>query len=250
VATHFYPLAVLRGRVHVPIVGVVTDYAAHAVWAEPGIDAYCVAPGPAKEQLVRHGVPRERIRTTGIPVRGAFGRVSPVTHRSDSPLRVLVTSGAFGVGPVGRVLCSFARVRDVELTIVCGDNAALERRVRALCATCAPSARVIGFEPDMPSRFAEADVVVGKPGGLTASECLAAGRPLVMVGAVPGQETRNQEFLEQADAAIALRPEQVGPTLAALRAVGALEPMARRARQIGRPWAADRVLETALDCAA
>src|SRR4051794_29210692 len=143
VATHFFPLAILSSarrpssrapllrtrRVGPPLIGVVTDYAAHAVWAEPGLDGYCAA-AHAVDDLVRHGVPRARIQATGIPVRAAFGRAPAVHVARGQKLRVLVTSGGFGVGPVARVLKSFAGRCDVELTIVCGQNSELEDRAR------------------------------------------------------------------------------------------------------------------------
>src|SRR5262249_22095208 len=123
VATHFFPMPKLiwarqSGLLAAPLVEVVTDYAAHAVWAEPGADAYCAPHGRACLDLVRHGVSADRVFATGIPVRAAFGYAPPA--RRDGSLRVLVTSGGFGVGPVTRVLRSFAGVPGVSLTVVCG----------------------------------------------------------------------------------------------------------------------------------
>ena len=40
-----------------------------------------------------------------------------------------------------------------------------------------------------------ADVVVTKPGGLTAAESLASGCPMVIAEPIPGQEDRNADFL-------------------------------------------------------
>src|SRR5882724_313175 len=114
VATHFFPLGILgaarrRGALTAPLIEVVTDYAAHAVWAEPGADAYCAPAGRACQNLIDHGVSPERVFATGIPVRSAFGEATPWRAGSPgAPLRVLVTSGGFGVGPVVRVIRSFA----------------------------------------------------------------------------------------------------------------------------------------------
>jgi len=40
-----------------------------------------------------------------------------------------------------------------------------------------------------------ADVVVGKPGGLMISECMALGKRMVLTDPIPGQEKRNAEFM-------------------------------------------------------
>jgi processive 1,2-diacylglycerol beta-glucosyltransferase len=251
VATHFFPMFKLvwarrRGSLRAPLVEVITDYAAHAVWAEPGADAYCAPHGRACDDLVEHGLSPDLVFATGIPIRASFADAPPIRRPANgAPLRVLVTSGGFGVGPVTRVLRSFAAVPNVVLTVVCGQNPHLVRRVRRVSDRLGIDATVIGFEKQMPARVAEADVVVTKPGGLTVSECLAAGRPLVLVGAVPGQETLNQAWVTEQGAGVACRPEAVGDAISDLRS-GRLWGMAERARAVGAPYAADRVLAVTL----
>jgi processive 1,2-diacylglycerol beta-glucosyltransferase len=251
VTTHFFPMGELgaarrAGRLRAPLVEVITDYAAHAVWAEPGADAYCAPHGRACRDLIRHGVPSQRVFATGIPVRSGFGDAPAIDVRPGAPLRVLVTSGGFGVGPVTRVLRSLATVPNVLVTVVCGDNPHLVSRARRVAGRLGISARIIGFERQMPARFAEADVVVTKPGGLTVSECLAAGRPLVFVGAVPGQETLNQDWVVSEGAGIACRPAAVGRTIENLRDRELISSMAGHSRRLGVPYAADRVIDVAL----
>jgi processive 1,2-diacylglycerol beta-glucosyltransferase len=98
----------------------------------------------------------------------------------------------------------------------------------------------------MAARIADAHVVVGKPGGLTATECLVARRPMVVVGAAGGQETLNARWLVENGFARAAPPRRVGPVLAALRRSGALAAMADRARFLARPDAAAQVVRVAL----
>src|SRR5207248_2503815 len=47
-----------------------------------------------------------------------------------------------------------------------------------------------------------ADLVVSKPGGLTTSETLARGAIMVIVNPIPGQESRNSDYLLENGAAI------------------------------------------------
>jgi processive 1,2-diacylglycerol beta-glucosyltransferase len=162
-----------------------------------------------------------------------------------APLRVLVTSGGFGVGPVARVLESFARGANVALPVVCGDNPRLVRRAKQVTERLGIDAQVVGFERQMPARVAEADVVVTKPGGLTVSECLAAGRPLVLVGAVPGQESLNEAWITEQGAGVSCSPGKVGETIARLRGASLLR-MAESARALGTPTAAARVVAVSL----
>jgi processive 1,2-diacylglycerol beta-glucosyltransferase len=252
VSTHFFPLEVLgharlTGALRTPLVGVVTDYAAHAFWAEPGVDLFCTPAGRAARDLVRHGVDRRTIVATGIPIRPAFGAVPGLTlPAAGSPIEVLVTSGGFGVGPMLAIVRSFAGVADVRLTVICGDNPARVEQTRRAAEEAGVNAEVVGFERDMPRRMAAAHVIVGKPGGLTASESLAAGRPMVIVGACPGQEMMNQTWMVDQGVAVAADPTAAGSAVAELVRMGALPALAAAARALASPSAAARVADVAL----
>jgi processive 1,2-diacylglycerol beta-glucosyltransferase len=176
-------------------------------------------------------------------VREAFERIPVVQGpRAGEPLRVLVTSGGFGVGPMARIVRSFARVPGVELTVVCGNARGLVEHVRRVADRSRVRARVLGFERDMPARLAEAHVVVGKAGGLTVSESLTAGRPMVIVGAVPGNEALNEGFVVGGGAGVAARPRETGDVVARLGEGGALVKMGARARELVVPHAAANVV--------
>lgn len=253
VATHHLPLVALaherrRGRLAAPLGCVVTDFTAHAVWAEAGVDCFFVGGPFAKDELLDHGVPDERVFCTGIPVRGAFERAPArrPPRRGAGRLRVLVTSGGFGVGPLARTVASFADVDDVELVVVCGDAEPLHRRIEGLARRLGLRAEVVGYERDMPRRIAEAHVVVGKAGGLTVTEALTAGRPIVVAGAVPGNETINEVFVCTQEAGVSVRPDNVGPAVLALWAQGRLGAMGQRARASVPRGAADAIVRRLL----
>jgi processive 1,2-diacylglycerol beta-glucosyltransferase len=268
IGTHFFPLSVLgrarsKGRLPCPVLGVVTDYTAHAFWIDPGVDAYCVGGEPerdvlgapsngAAQELIRHGVPLSAIRHTGIPVRASFGCIVGVDEAALAPsplprrVSVLVTSGGFGIGPLEDALCSFVGLPHLELTVVCGADDRRRAAVEALVTRHRIRARVIGFERDMPARMAEAHLVLGKPGGLTVSESLAAGRPMALMGTCPGQEAHNATWLERRGAAVSVDPARAGLQIEALRAAGRLADMAHAARRLGVPDAASNVLDVAL----
>jgi processive 1,2-diacylglycerol beta-glucosyltransferase len=143
------------------------------------------------------------------------------------------------------IVRSFAGVRDVELTVVCGAAEALVPRVVRVAREAGVSARVLGFERDMPARVAESHVVVGKAGGLTVSETMAAGRPMVLVGTVPGNELFNEALVVRGGAGYAARAVDVGSVVRAMRARGEIAEMGARARGLVLAHAADAVVDVA-----
>jgi processive 1,2-diacylglycerol beta-glucosyltransferase len=251
IATHHLPLVVLgrarlRGKLDAPLIGVVTDYTAHAVWAEKGVDAFCVACPLARDELVKHGIRPDIIEMTGIPIRPEFGAIPPLLEpRDGEALRVLVTSGGFSVGPLQAIVRSFAGIPDVELTIVCGSATRTVPRAEREALAAGVRARVLGFERDMPARLADAHVVVGKAGGLTVTETMAAGRPMVLVGTVPGNELFNEERVVRGGAGYAAQAADVGAIVSEMRSRGEIGEIGRRGRELVMAGSAGRVAEVA-----
>jgi UDP-N-acetylglucosamine:LPS N-acetylglucosamine transferase len=144
---------------------------------------------------------------------------------------------------------SFEGMRDVRLTVVCGAaRASVPRALRAAREAGVP-ARVLGFERNMPARVAEAHVVVGKAGGLTVSETMSAGRPMVMVGTVPGNELFNEALVVQGGGGYAARARDVGAVVETMRSGGEFAAMGARARELVVAGAADKVVDVAMELA-
>lgn len=96
-----------------------------------------------------------------------------------------------------------------------------------------------------------ADVVVSKPGGLTTSEVLARGAAMAIVNPVPGQESRNSDFLLENGAAIKIN--NVATLTYKLSELLSDRPRLARlkenARRLGRPRAAFDIAERVLTLA-
>jgi processive 1,2-diacylglycerol beta-glucosyltransferase len=249
VSTHHLPLVVLGrarryGWLKAPLFAVVTDYTAHACWAEKGVDGFFAPCARARHELILHGVDPTKIMLTGIPIRREFHAIEDLRAPiGNETLNVLVTSGGFGVGPLAQIVKSFRNVKNVELTVVCGNAKNAVREIEREARKHGISARVIGFEKEMFKRVAEAHLVVGKAGGLTVTETMAAGRPMLIVGAVPGNEKLNEELVVRAGAGLAPEASRVGVYVEAIRKPEMLEEMGRNARGLVPRDSAEHVVD-------
>jgi len=253
--THYLPLETLghlRKKKDDPqpfVVSVVTDFEAHALWMEPCVDLYCVAAEETKARLVARGAAAENAIATGIPI-GARFSVKPEARavrkafglRDDLPT-VLVLSGGFGMGPVAKILAELDKVScNFQTLAVCGRNDELRREL-------APQDRrhpthVLGFASNMHELMAVADLIVSKPGGLTSSEALALGKPLLILDPIPGQEAANSDFLLERGAAVKMnRVEDLPYRLEQLLGSPKLAEMAKAAKALGRPKAAPAICQ-------
>ena len=116
---------------------------------------------------------------------------------------VLQLAGGFGVGPIEKIYKALLEIeRPMEIVIVCGKNAAAKKGVEAIACPKRHRCKVLGFTDQMDELMAAADLVVSKPGGLTTSETLARGAAMVIVNPIPGQESRNSDFLLENGAAV------------------------------------------------
>src|SRR5262249_16766163 len=131
----------------------------------------------------------------------------------------------------------------------CGRNEQLKDDLASLDKPARHKVKVLGFTKDIDELMAVADLVISKPGGLTTSETLARGAVMVIVNPIPGQESRNSDYLLESGAAIkvnnaALLPHKVTALLNDPKRLASLRANVRR---IARPRAAFDVVEKSLE---
>jgi processive 1,2-diacylglycerol beta-glucosyltransferase len=251
--THYFPLETLnhlrrkRGGPRPMAVSIVTDFEAHALWMDSCVDLYCVAADETKARLVARGAAEETVVVTGIPISARFSaklNTNAVRKglglRDDLPV-LLVPSGGFGMGPVGEILAELDKLdRPFQTVVVTGRNEELRRELAAQDRK--HPTHVLGFVSNMHELMSVADLLVTKPGGLTSSEAMAMGKPLMILNPIPGQEAANSDFLlEHGAAAKVNRVEDLPYRIGQLLGSRKLAEMARAAKALGQPDAACEV---------
>ena len=260
ICTHFLParmvsLMLARRQLRATLTVVATDYDFQGLWLTSPFSRFFAARDETRSHMIQIGVPADRVAVSGIPVRtGLADPVDATAVRQRFGLHpelpvVLVSAGAAGgsytLQVVRQVLRSEQRVQAV---VVCGRNEALKAEVDDLVAGQPDRFRVLGYTTEMADLMRISCLFVGKPGGLSSSECMAAGLPMVLVKPIPGQEVRNADYLLEEGAAVRCNyPTTVGYKIDRLLADPArLAAMAANARRIGFPGAAGTVAEGSL----
>jgi processive 1,2-diacylglycerol beta-glucosyltransferase len=234
------------------IVSVITDFEAHALWMDADVDLYCVAAEETKARLIARGAADEKAVATGIPISAKFAaKVDALVVRRTLGLRddlptLLVLSGGFGMGPVGKILGALDKVPlDFQTVVVCGRNEELRRDLAAQDRK--HPTRVLGFASNMHELMTVADLILTKPGGLTSSEALALGKPLFILDPIPGQEAANSDFLlERGAAAKVNRVEDLPFRIEQLLGSKKLGEIAKAAKALGRLKSAEAVCKEVL----
>lgn len=260
VNTHFLAAEIVaeflaRGSLDCRQVTVVTDIETHRLWAQTPTARYYAASELGAAGLRAWGVVADDIRVTGIPVRSAFERpfeTSEVRRSLDlEPQRpvVLLLSGGLGVGPTGDWLQALLDIPpEAQIVVSTGRNERLRNHVERIRLRAGRDIRVVGYTPEVHAWVQAADIVISKPGGLTTSESLVCGRAMVIISPIPGQETRNADYLLEHGAAIKVNhPLLLAPRVTELLTdPDRLRQLQRSATGLARPGAADAVADDAL----
>lgn len=265
-ATHFLPAEIIawliaKDKLRARHAIVVTDYDVHALWLCRTVDRYYVALDESVEYMSRIGVPREKMRVTGIPVDPAFAvRADRVAERkrfgldTEAPT-LLVSAGGEGVGPIALIVRDLlAMQRPWQIVAIAGKSEKTLHRLEELAGRAgtlpsgAPRLCAVGFTTEMDRYMAASDLLVGKAGGLTTSEALARSLPMALIEPIPGQEDRNADHLLEAGAAIRCNnlPAAAWKIAMLLDDSARLHRMQEAARRMARPDAAANIAEDAL----
>lgn len=183
----------------VPVFIVVTDsIEINASWLRAPGDYWLVTDRETKAAMAATGLPAERIEETGFPVHPDFAELPPVEN-SDccEPFNILYfpTAKRPFVRRHSRALLDAST--SVKITIVMGKNIRLlYSRAKEIQREYPGRVRLIGWTKRVPQLLNRHHLVVGKAGGATVHEAIAAHCPMLIHHLVPGQEEGNLRLLE------------------------------------------------------
>jgi processive 1,2-diacylglycerol beta-glucosyltransferase len=220
ICTHFLPAQLLsrklsKGVFKLPVWVQVTDFDVHRLWIHPNLDGYFAAGEEVAYRMADRGIDPDRITVTGIPIMPAFSSnlyKAPCAREIGldpaKPVLLLMAGGAgVGAGTSGGGLDDTAArllaiPRDFQVVALAGKNEKLLGELKHLAEAHPGRLFPMGFTKTIERAMVAADLAVTKPGGLTSSECLAMGLPMILVNPIPGQEERNADYLLENGAAL------------------------------------------------
>jgi 1,2-diacylglycerol 3-beta-galactosyltransferase len=245
-----------------PFITVVTDpVTAPVAWFCPAVDLCVVATDAARTAALACGVPHDRVRVIGLPIRRAFAELrgrpksemrSRLGLAPDGPL-ILLAGGGSGVGRLLPIARAVTRALDrhparPQVAVIAGHNRALEGRLRA--ETWPVPVIPLGYVTNMAEWLAAADLLITKagPGALAEAACL--GTPVLITGFIPGQETGNVAWtVEHGAGVFEPAPGRIAALVAEWLRPGdqTLARMSAATSALARPDAAGQIARAALD---
>jgi UDP-N-acetylglucosamine--N-acetylmuramyl-(pentapeptide) pyrophosphoryl-undecaprenol N-acetylglucosamine transferase len=196
---------------------------------------------------------------TGNPVRREIAAVPTPQERfagRAGPLRLLVVGGSLGAQALNEAVPRALALLPERPRVVHQSGEKHLDALRAHYAAAAVEGELVAFIDDMARCYAEADLVICRAGAVTIAELSAAGMASLLVPfphAVDDHQTANARFLADRGAAILLPQGELTPQRLAQLIGGldrpALLEMARKARALGKPDAAQAVARRCIEMA-
>lgn len=210
-----------RGKLHCKVATVMTDFHIHNQWlvGSDEIDYYFVSNSQMKEDMCQNGVDAFKIFVTGIPFGQRFlqhydkNAILKEFHLSENVFTVLFFAGGeFGLGKTKTFEIFKTLITEfpnIQVIAIAGRN----EKMKELFLNCVAenhkesSVCILDYTKQVPELMSISDFVITKPGGLTTTESLVSGLPMLIINPIPGQEEQNAAFLEQTGAAVWLKKE-------------------------------------------
>ncbi len=208
-----------KGKINCKVSTIMTDFEIHSQWLQESeyIDNYFVAQTGMKESMVKLGIDSSKIYVTGIPMSERFlenfdrKEILREFELEDNKKTVLF----FGGGEMGLGkdrTCEILKTlvesfENIQVVAISGRNEVMQDAFQEIVANSNSSNRVkiLDYTQKVPELMSISSLVITKPGGLTTTESLASGLPMIIINPIPGQEEQNAEFLEKSKVGIWLQ---------------------------------------------
>jgi len=189
-------------------IAVITDsITVNAIWYRSPADYFLVANEQSAAVVRDGGVPPEKIKVFGFPVSPRF---ADFTKDRQSPSEVIprvlyvINAGTRRAPQLARKLLTL----NIHLTVTVGRDEKLRRGIEKAAAD--HKIDIFRWTDELPRMLCENHLLIGKAGGATVQETIAAGCPMIINHVVSGQEEGNARLIvETISGAIALSNEEV-----------------------------------------
>lgn len=169
-------------------------------WLHVEPDAWLVTDEETRRRVIARGLDEERVITTGFPISPLIQDREPLPDTAwkpgESP-RVLYFANGKKASTREDLEALLEALPDLQLTVILGRNVRrLYKVVEAVAALHPGRVKVMGWTRRVPELLTSHHLVIGKAGGATVHEALAARCPMLINHVVYGQEQGNAQLLK------------------------------------------------------
>jgi processive 1,2-diacylglycerol beta-glucosyltransferase len=244
-----------KQAIKIPFITLIADLVnISPLWADKRAD-YVISPTiEARDKCIGYGVPAENIKVLGFPVRSRFFRNNTnakTGYKDGAPLKCLIMSGGEGVGNMKEIAEILLDHFNCEVKIVAGRNVKLKSTLENLLKSkYGDKVEIYGFIKNIQELMFDSDIAFTRGSPNVMFEAFSSNTPIIITGALPGQEADNPAFAEKFNLGVVCKDiEEIQPTIAQLLANDAekLNHILNCQRNFIKPHAAEEIIQFILN---
>ncbi|MGI6173164.1 MAG: MGDG synthase family glycosyltransferase [Christensenellales bacterium] len=189
----------------------------HASWCDPRATTTICLTEEAVAASIRHGMPPSSLEKIGFPIRARFcdhARQYPHAPYDGGKLKLLMMSGGDGGTDMMLYAKEILTNTDCKMEFICGRDKKSRQRLEAEILPRFPDrVRVFGFVDDVEKHMERADLLIARGSPNTLMEAVVMNLPIMIIGALPGQEADNPALLAAHNLAITCDSPKAAPYL-------------------------------------
>lgn len=184
---------------------VVTDFVVHRLWINSTVKDYFIYDKSILNAEIKALILPDKIQALGIPIADTFAIRAKKSFRFNlaHPKTILIMGGGEGLLPMPHLLNVLNEVNmPLKLVVLTGHNQKLKEQLDGMKDLIKHSILVEKFVDNVAELMRNADLMISKAGGISISEALSIGLPMLIYRPLPGQERANMDFLKEKKLAV------------------------------------------------
>ena len=220
ISTYIFGAVALRNikrvyKIPAKVVCMTLDYGVSPYWecSAEGLDKMFITSEYMYDQFIKKGFTPEQLCISGIPVASKFS--NPFNKDEARKLlglkdmfTLVVMKASFFPIKERKLIKQLSLVNEpIQIVIINGKDKKSQNKIDKYIKKYKPNHNIIniGYTNQVVEYFSSADLVLGKAGGLTTTECINVGLPSLILGKLPQQEIYNKEFLVKNNCALSVK---------------------------------------------
>ncbi|MFJ5760761.1 glycosyltransferase [Neobacillus sp. NPDC093182] len=208
-----------KQNINIPFITLIADLVnIYPLWADNRAN-YIISPTfEAQNKCIEFGIPDEKIKVSGFPVRSRFflkNHNQRKFYKKGQSLKCLIMSGGEGVGNMKKIAENLLKDFDCTVKIVAGKNEKLKMKLeKSLMAKYGDRVEIYGFTQNIQDLMLTSDIAFTRGSPNVMFEAIASNTPLIITGALPGQEEDNPTFAEKFNLGVVCKnPKEITQTI-------------------------------------
>lgn len=191
-----------ENNIDIPVIVIVADLLTFSkLWIDNRA-VYTICPNQeVKERMLRHHIKEHTAKVYGFPLRKQFWEKPDLDKlnypvKSDDPFRILILNASDKIKKVELMTRLLLENFNCTVTIICGRDQKLKDQLdKGILFDFPDNLIILGYVENMAYHMRQADLALTRAGPNTIMEAISCITPLIITGALPGQEQGNPVFI-------------------------------------------------------